>query len=380
MLSLSWILLLNSDNEPPPILYSRGRRSPLENLKRTSSPRTTGRYSWVNKFKLHNSIRQRKVTRYIKSRNALDLPTILRIAEEFQKTTSTIIPNFNPDFVLNTDQSSCEYRMNIQRVLSHKREKMTEVFLGDVNKVTHSYTVQYTISASGKLLPKVFFCLQEAKGTFGPRVATTAQNLTHRYKNVYLTASKSGKFTKSHFMTFLTNVMKECCGHQKFLLLLDSWGGQTDLQEINSIFTDEEGNCSSQIAVIPPHCTPFCQPLDVYFFRQMKNFIKKIQNSIDVLQKNEHLSSREDAIKIHSLIHHQLSAPIFEDMIKYAWFASKLILSRSVFANVNEVCFPTDLRRSNCRCSKSGFIKCAACRNILCFECFYDQYHPESCR
>lgn len=148
---------------------------------------------------------------------------------------------------------------------------------------------------------------------------------------------------------------------------MDSWGGQTDSAHFNSVFTYANGNCSSTIEIIPPHCTPYCQPGDVYFFRQVKNFIKRLQNCSDVLRENRSLSTREDAIKIHSLIHHQLSAPDFQDMIKYAWFSAKLLPKRTIFGNVNQICFPIEVRKSKCSCNAASFIKCAECKKFLFF-------------
>ena len=130
------------------------------------------------------------------------------------------------------------------------------------------------------------------------------------------------------------------------------------------------------VEVIPPHCTPYCQPCDVYFFRQVKNFIKKIQNRVEVLQNDEYMpNKREDGIKIHSLIHHQLCAPIFKPMILYTWFSSKVISKIEEFVNVNQVCFPNDTRREKCDCQKVSFIRCALCKIFLCFWCFYEKYH-----
>ena len=79
----------------------------------------------------------------------------------------------------------CEYRMNVNRTLEYRGQKTVEVNIGDMNKVTHSYTVQYTITASGKLLPHVFICLQETQGKFGPTNQKTIDTLTNQYKNVY---------------------------------------------------------------------------------------------------------------------------------------------------------------------------------------------------
>ena len=61
-----------------------------------------------------------------------------------------------------------------------------------------------------------------------------------------------------------------------------------------------------------------CKPCDVYFYRQVKDVVKKIQNASDLLKEQREIASCEDAIKIHSLTLHQLSASVFEKMIEYA--------------------------------------------------------------
>ena len=96
--------------------------------------------------------------------------------------------------------------------------------------------------------------------------------------------------------------VREC----NFLLLLD-WSGHNNHQFVNS---DSENTC--ELKIIPPGCTPFVQPCDVYFYRQVKYFIKELQNSTYLLKKDSQISSRADAIKIHALIHNQLSAPAYE--------------------------------------------------------------------
>src|SRR5699024_9413504 len=94
------------------------------------------------------------------------------------------------------------------------------------------------------------------------------------------------------------------------------------------------------------------------------------------------IASREDVIKIHSLVHHQLSAPVFSSaMIKYAWFASGLDNDRKVFQNVKQVCFPLEAVKNKCMQCKNtnSFIRCSKCNLFLCFPCFYDKYHPICC-
>lgn len=249
----------------------------------------------------------------------------------------------------------------------------------DLKKITHSYTAQYAMTLSGKLLPRVYVCLQESNGSFGPRIQKSVDEYSVKYKNVITTSSKSGKLTTELYKHFLTNVMMPYVQENKFLLLIDSWGGQTNPQLYDDLYQDADGLPTCTIKVIPPKCTPLVQPCDVYFYRQVKNFIKKIQNCSHLIEQGREITSREDCIKIHSIVHHQLSAPIFGDMLRYAWFAAKLCDEREYFMNVNQVCFSVDMLKRRCDCKNAAFITCAGCRNNYCFPCFYDEYHPDKC-
>jgi len=53
--------------------------------------------------------------------------------------------------------------------------------------------------------------------------------------------------------------------------------------------------------------------------------------------------------------------------------------SISVF---NSKTFKTGLALPSASCIYNGvpFIKCAWCEVTLCFKCFYDEYHPKSCK
>ena len=133
------------------------------------------------------------------------------------------------------------------------------------------------------------------------------------------------------------------------------------------------------VKIIPPKCTAICQPCDVYFHRQINNFILKIQNCSYLVAQQGEISSREDSIRIRSLIHHQLLAPIFQEMIKYVWFASKLSDQRDFFQNVNEVCFPFDKLKEPSACLNVASISCSKCQLNLCLVSFYDNYHPKNC-
>ncbi|GFT60298.1 HTH CENPB-type domain-containing protein [Trichonephila clavipes] len=74
------------------------------------------------------------------------------------------MPNFDKDFVINTDQTRCQYQSTFNRTLADKGSKTIFVKRQDTNKLTPTYTAQYARTLSGKLLPKVFVCLQEPMG------------------------------------------------------------------------------------------------------------------------------------------------------------------------------------------------------------------------
>lgn len=156
--------------------------------------------SWTNRFKKEYRIRQRRVTKYVKQTEHRSMEEITRLSTEFQADIRLLTSSANLKFVINTDQMGCEYRANVHRTLAYRGQKTVEVHIGDVNKVTHSYTAQYSITASGRLLPKVFLCLQEVTGKFGPRIQNVVDELANLYKNLVITCSKSGKLSTNLYI------------------------------------------------------------------------------------------------------------------------------------------------------------------------------------
>lgn len=180
----------------------------------------------------------------------------------------------------------CQYQSTFNRTLPQKGSKTIFVKRQDMNKVTHSYTAQYALTLSGELLPKVFVCLQEPTGKFGPRVQTIIDEYTEKYKNVIITCSKSGKLTTGLYTDFLNSCLKPSVKNEKFLLLIDSWGGQTKPEIYDEIFQDDNKLPTCTIKVIRPKCTSIVQPCDVYFYRQVKIFIKHLQNAAYLIENN----------------------------------------------------------------------------------------------
>lgn len=335
---------------------------------------------WIVKFKKKYGIKQRNITRYVSTKDHVTLEEVMEAAERFRIQTTAILPDFELDFVINTNQISCQYQMSYNTSLTDERLNMIFRQQEGSNVLIHSYTVQYALTASGKIIPSVFLCMHEPMGKFDSSVQKNVDKLMNDFKNVIVTCSKSGELTKELYKEFLTHTLSPYVDKNKFLLIIDSWKCQTDITLYDDIFKDEAGRATCNIKVVPSKCTVICQPCDVYFYRQVKNFIKRLQNASVLLKQKREITTREDIIKIHSLLLHQLRAPIFTSMIQYAWYASKLIDNRPIFLNVNEVCFPLSMLRKPCFCKAVAFIKCAWCASELCFKCFYDNYHPNVCK
>ncbi|XP_071642227.1 uncharacterized protein [Temnothorax longispinosus] len=226
------------------------------------------------------------------------------------------------------------------------------------------------------------FSSDTSPGLFGVRVKQEVDELLNMCKNVIVVCQKSGKLTSSLYKQYLITVLKPYVGNNPFLIIVDSWGGKKNIHMYNENFKNDENKPTFNLQIIPPKCTPICQPCDVYFYKQVKIIIKRIQNCPDTFVGGEkiELNSRYDAIKIQSLTHYLLSAPLFKNMIQFAWYASKLANEREIFCNVNQLCFPPNIHNTKSSCkSNYSFIKCSWCTSYLCFQCFYNNFHPQHC-
>lgn len=62
-------------------------------------------HSWLVRFKRQHKIRQRRITKYVTAREMFTIEDTLAAADIFQKQTLVLIPQFNKDFIINTDQT-----------------------------------------------------------------------------------------------------------------------------------------------------------------------------------------------------------------------------------------------------------------------------------
>lgn len=160
----------------------------------------------------------------------------------------------------------------------------------------------------------------------------------------------------------------------RFLLLIDQWSPQTNIEKYEVNLTKSQ-RC--ELMVIPGKTTATKQPCDTYFFRQWKEMAKRCYHRVSIDQLNIGLRNRDSVIKLQSLVYNQLSSPIFRPMISFAWSKCGYIpRQHSNFSNVIELCF--SFEDNNCpikHCQESPFINCSHCRQLLCFEHFFLAYH-----
>lgn len=60
---------------------------------------------WIKRFKVNHRIRQRKITKFVSAREASSMAEITKMVDVFRLQTRSLIQEFPPDLVINTDQT-----------------------------------------------------------------------------------------------------------------------------------------------------------------------------------------------------------------------------------------------------------------------------------
>ena len=236
--------------------------------------------------------------------------------------------------------------------------------------------MQYTITASGRVLGPVYLCLQEPTGRIGP---LAERNLPDT-PNVLLTCSKSGKLTTSLVEYYLDKglvpIVKSNSKNMGFVV--DHWSGQVDTHLYNSRFgVNDVPNC--EVLTVPKNCTSECQPLDVVFFRQYKYFLKRITEFAQLHPQGDDTSpihQRNNIAILQSVLDYQMSATMFQPLIRYCWYKAGICNEKEPFLNVKQACFSFGQKQCELLdCNIAAFVQCARCRKCICFHCFYWLYH-----
>jgi len=258
------------------------------------------------------------------------------------------------------------YEITSSRTLSHRGERSTFGQVQSINSTKHSFTAMVLISADGKLADKTLLCLREIGGRFGPEI----ERRLYRPHNVSLTCTRSGLFTDSIYKWWVDTVLaSNIKPDQKSLFIADSWAPHRNVENYEALASHGD---NFKYEIIPPQTTSICQPLDVYFNRQLKNLDRIITHPLRTKFGQQHsVFQRNTAIRIMSLIQFSLSAPTFEPMIRYSFAKSGLVdIEREEFKSVNQVCRVQSAAVCfNFACDERVDMRCAWCANSYCILC-----------
>lgn len=231
--------------------------------------------------------------------------------------------------------------------------------------------------------------MQEASGSFGPRIAQRVPQLEASYGNIVVYASKSGKLSADLIRQWTDDVLEHAVRTEvgtfnreesQVLLLVDSWG-----RHKSGFAGDALNNLGVELMTIPPKTTSEIQPCDKKYMRQYKQLARRIRQAASLADMAATVSNRDGVLNMQSSIDNQLSSPSYHDMIEWAWHSTDTNFEKSELIrypplNVNGIHFTHGLGRG-CQignCTNDGFIRCAYCGKVLCVhhflnrECFHD--------
>lgn len=134
--------------------------------------------------------------------------------------------------------------------------------------LTHSFTAMPVIYADGRLGDKLLVILKEKNGVFPQAGHWQAPNLL-------VMAGTTHIMTKAQVPCFVRECVAGPSTPPLTILLVDSWAGFRD--HANMLSQVPSGK-EVRPMTIPAGATYLCQPLDVYFFRLFKRFIRRLHD------------------------------------------------------------------------------------------------------
>lgn len=389
--------------------------------------------SWLTGIKERAKIASRKVTGHLSRSDADKADTIEDSKLAFAENYAQVSHLFSPYRIINVDQSGFNYEISNLKSLARVGTRDHTLSIDSANKNTHSYTIQPMLGRDGTLRGKLLICFREPRDRFGTNVERRVRTLEKELGNLFVVASKSGKMTTSLTKVWKDNVLAaelvrlnvsdertlvepstqdtEIAGpswasnpietlteeqrrilnvrhaaessnrRPDILLLVDSWGGHSSDRIAAELYADNVLELR-----IPARTTASLQPLDVQVFRQYKILVKRIQEAASYQGLTRNITDRYGIMRMHSLVWNQLQAPVYRDMLLWAWrhtdpgFSSselqdepppKMVLNVQFSFNRSHTCDVVG-------CNERAFITCAHCGKFLCLkhflgrECFHE--------
>ena len=242
--------------------------------------------------------------------------------------------NIPPSCILNADQSGFAKQLHSNRTLAPVGVRKVTRVVQAVASTTHSYTVLPIIFADGRLHPKLFVVFAEPKGQFPASFRNTSSNLVV-------------KCHISHIMTkkLCDEWLRECVFAsempEKVLLLLDQW---TPFRDHDAIKGAARAGTEVLIKNIPAGATSQIQPLDVYFFRVLKDFVRKVHEHVMAECLDFIIHQRTNILLVLEVVWNQFCNPIFKDFLLYSWRKIGYIETEArMFQTPVEACLKADM-------------------------------------
>lgn len=386
--------------------------------------------NWLTWTKRNNDLVGRKVTDLASRSDQINAPRIAQSRLDFAEDYGFVSQFFPHHRIINVDQSGHRYEISNLRSLARRGSRDHVLSIDDVNKNTHSYTIQPMLGRDGRLRGKLLICFRETQSrnrpqdTFGERVAQRVEALERELGNVVAYASKSGKMSRRLTDRWIDEIVtpeiarledndSESLSSQDsqateragpswsfdppetwtaeqrrimelknttstprrpgVLLLLDSWGGHS-----SDDLADKLIDRNIFVLKIPRRTTADLQPLDVQVFRQYKIFVKRIIEASSYEGTIRNLTDRYGIMRMHSLIWNQLQAPVYRDMLLWAWRKTDPDFTGDELENDPPPRMTLDIqfgfdRKHSCEvpnCRNKAFIRCSHCGKHLCHQHF----------
>lgn len=179
------------------------------------------------------------------------------------------------------------WNVHICRTLAPVGAKQVHRVVQSMSSLTHSYTVVPVLYADGRLGEKLFVILPEAGGSFPRRGHWSATNL--------LVVPGTTHMMRKDQVPLLIEECVMATSPPYTIVLLDSWSG---FKDHSNVLSGVPPNKQMRIMTIPPGATALCQPLDVYFFRLFKRFIRKIHENALHLKPDFNCFARDNTLKV----------------------------------------------------------------------------------
>lgn len=321
---------------------------------------------WVLNFKRTHNLVSRAITHKVSRNYDNSQERLMKDAKKFIAEVKQLIveKKFSKNEIVNCDQSRFDKEPRSYRTLEPKGGKRVLVSVGSMNATTHSMMIMPFIDGSGGICEQLYLLTQEKGGLF-PQIRVPIIP-----SNIRAFAGSSAIMNASDMKTFLCLLIENFIskGIPKILLILDSWPVNKNSNLWNDLLKEYNSKIELYKKVIPAGCTGLIQPLDVYFFRPYKSFVKHIVHSLVVENK---VFQRNNMLGLHSFVHFQFCAPRFRNLIVYAFYKAGYFEEKpGPFQTPTQYCFdPNELKKcSDISCDSAGDIRCAHCEECFCFE------------